>query len=210
MKKYLCLALLWLLAWPLQAAELSGILVPKLSGTALLDALHTGGYVIYFRHGLTVRGKETPDENDLSNCQGQRMLSEQGIAQMQTIGEVFVAQKIPLGAVYSSPYCRCRDSARHLSGKDAEINPYLAWPVSITPEQQELFSINLKQMLATAPSPGNNTLLVSHTANLQAAVGLRIKNEGDAYIFKPSGEDSFTYIGHFAPEEWQALSLAAP
>jgi hypothetical protein len=57
-------------------------------------------------------------------------------------------------------------------------------------------------VLATVPPAGVNVGLVSHTANLQEAVGLWPKPEGVAHVFKPKGDGTFLYVGVMQPESW--------
>src|SRR5262245_11440831 len=95
------------------AAQLVGDTTPKLSGQALVNSLRKGGYVIYFRHGQTTKiGEKDVDDKELENCAIQRNLSQEGEAQTKGIGVAFKKLHIPVGAVYSSPYCRCMDSAK--------------------------------------------------------------------------------------------------
>jgi hypothetical protein len=44
--------------------------------------------------------------------------------------------------------------------------------------------------------------MVSHTANLQEAVGIWPKPEGVAHVFKPTGDGNFSYVGMVMPEVW--------
>src|SRR5688572_25629745 len=105
-----CVIILFALgaAAPLGAGQLEGDTSPKLSGEALIRELQRGGYVIYFRHGITGNfGEKDVADSDLADCTLQRNLSDAGQAQTRAIGAAFKALQIPVGAVYASPYCRC-------------------------------------------------------------------------------------------------------
>jgi hypothetical protein len=54
------------------------------------------------------------------------------------------------------------------------------------------------------------TALISHTANLQEAVGLWPKPEGVAHIFKPRGDGTFSYVGVMQPETWMVEAKQSP
>jgi phosphohistidine phosphatase SixA len=185
------------------AGELSGDISPKLSGPALIKELQKGGYVIYFRHGTTAEvGEKDVAEKDMDNCARQRPLSEGGQAQTREIGAAFKALEIPVGAVYSSPYCRCLDTARNVFGKVPVKEKALHFAIQLRSAERAAVTARLLNMLATVPAPGTNTGLVSHTENLQEAVGVWPKPEGVAHVFKPKGDGTFAYVGVMQPETW--------
>ncbi len=185
------------------AGELSGDITPKLSGPALMKELQKGGYVIYFRHGATAEvGEKDVAEKDMDDCARQRPLSEVGVTQTKEIGAAFRALQIPVGAVYSSPYCRCLDTARNIFGKSAVKEKALHFAIQLRTAERAMVTARLLNMLATVPSAGTNTGLVSHTENLQEAVGVWPKPEGVAHVFKPKGDGTFTYVGVMQPEMW--------
>jgi len=192
-------------AAPLTAGELSGDLQPKASGAALIKELQKGGYVIYFRHGTTAEvGEKDVSEKDMDNCARQRPLSEAGVAQTKEIGAAFKMMQIPVATVYSSPYCRCIDTARNIFGKEPTKAKALHFAIHLRSAERAAVTAELLDMLAKPPAPGTNTALVSHTENLQEAVGLWPKPEGVAFVFKPMGNGKFTYLGVMQPDVWMA------
>src|SRR5215210_8006393 len=64
---------------------------------ALFGELRKGGYVVYFRHGITETAGATDAAADLKRCETQRNLSAQGRAQASTIGRAFKKLRIPVG-----------------------------------------------------------------------------------------------------------------
>lgn len=196
--------LLLLLGAPgvLSAGQLTGDTSPKLSGAALIKELQKGGYVIYFRHGTTSeQGEKDVAGADLDDCSRQRPLADAGQAQTKEIGAALKALRIPAGEVYSSPYCRCLDTARNIFGKVTKSN-FLHFAVHLRSADRTSITAQLLDVLARVPPQGTNTVLVSHTANLQEAVGLWPKPEGVAHVFKPSGDGTFSYVGVMQPEAW--------
>jgi phosphohistidine phosphatase SixA len=197
--------LLWTLSMPggLLAGQLVGDTAPKLQGQELINALKQGGYVIYFRHGLTGKTGETDvAAQDLSNCAIQRNLSEEGQAQTKAIGAGVAKHQISVGAIYSSPYCRAMDTAKNIFGKEVEKSDVLHFAIHVDKAGRAELSAKLRDMLATLPQAGTNTALVSHTANLKEAVDIWPKPEGVAHVFKPEGNGNFSYVGMLLPEEW--------
>lgn len=184
------------------AAELVGDIEPKLQEEEVIQALKQGGYVIYFRHGATNKtGEKSVEKKDLENCAIQRNLSPEGRAQAKAIGAAFKRHKIPIGRVYTSPYCRCVDTAMNLFGK-AKKSDALHFAIHTTKEQRKEITVKLLDMLATAPQDGTNTAIVSHTSNLNNAVKIFPRPEGVAHIFKPEPEGTFSYVGMVEPKTW--------
>jgi len=188
------------------AGEFIGDKTPKIAGKALIKALQKGGYVMYFRHGITGnRGEKNVSPEQIADCSIQRNLSETGIAQTKAIGQTIKKFAIPVEEVYSSPYCRCIDTAINIFGK-AKKSEHLYFAIHVKKDQRKPITTQLLDMLATPPPPDSNTALVSHTANLREAVKIWPKPEGVAHIFKPEGHGKFSYVGLLLPEEWITLS----
>ena len=78
---------------------------------AVWDALRVPGSVVIVRHSYAPGGFDPPDSK-LEDCATQRNLDDNGRAQARRMGEAFRAHGITVGAVRSSPRCRCLDTAR--------------------------------------------------------------------------------------------------
>jgi phosphohistidine phosphatase SixA len=168
-----------------------------LEGRALVDALQQGGFVIYFRHAAT---DQTQTDRDLSRCEAQRNLNEQGRADARAIGAAFQALHIPVGAVLSSGFCRTRDTAQLAFAKAEIVEDLTGFPDS----QREQRTTALRRLLSAPPQPGTNTVLVAHGFNITAAANISIA-EGEAAIFAPGVADGFALVARILPDEWAAL-----
>jgi broad specificity phosphatase PhoE len=102
-----------LAAWPASAAHAS---------EAVWQALRTPGAVVVFRHSYAPGAFDPPDAK-LEDCSTQRNLDANGRAQATRTGEAFRRQGIQVGAVLSSPRCRCLDTARLAFGRVAAWEP---------------------------------------------------------------------------------------
>lgn len=78
---------------------------------SLEDALKTRGTVIMFRHALAP-GFGDPSNFQVADCSTQRNLDARGREQSQTIGRQFKMLGFSTDVVYSSPWCRCLETAR--------------------------------------------------------------------------------------------------
>ena len=80
------------------------------SKKTLIDELQKGGKLIFIRHAYAPGGGD-PDNFDINDCNTQRNLSDTGRVQSQKIGNFFKENKILIGKVYSSEWCRCKETA---------------------------------------------------------------------------------------------------
>ena len=80
------------------------------SKQTLINELQKGGKLIFIRHAYAPGGGD-PDNFDINDCATQRNLSDAGRVQSKKIGNFFEENKIPIGKVYSSEWCRCKETA---------------------------------------------------------------------------------------------------
>ena len=204
-----CLAVIFSLALPLSAnADSLTVTAEKSTVEDLVKQLQSGGLVIFLRHSTTDRSQVDQDRNNLGNCLSQRNLSVTGREQARSIGEAIRKHNIPVGAVITSPYCRCRDTAELAFGT-SRVTEELRFGMGDDVQQTTRLSQALQTMLSTPPEPGTNTVLVSHTANLKEAAGIWPKPEGAAYVFRPVPGQAFEYLGRIPPDAWLA-DIPAP
>ncbi|MEM1172394.1 MAG: histidine phosphatase family protein [Cyanobacteria bacterium P01_H01_bin.35] len=178
----------------------------KLSGTALINALKQGGYVIYIRHAQTEKDYADQLTAVMGNCSTQRTLSEAGWKEAKVIGEGFRKNGIPFNQVISSQYCRAWQTADLAFGK-YEKNGDLNFPKAedYTPEQIAQMKARLDPMLTAVPPKGTNTVIVGHDDLFEASTGIYPDPMGIAYIVKPDGSGNFELIANILPEEWLKL-----
>ena len=174
---------------------------PRLSGRAIAEALRSGGYIVYFRHATTNQEQADTDDPRLKRCEGQRNLSEDGRRMAREFGAAFKTLGVPVGRVITSPYCRTVDTAKLAFGRQEDSNA-LYFAAGVDKEGRTAQRAELLRMLATTPTPGTNTILVSHHANLKEATGIWPKREGDAHVFQPKPGGAFEYVGEVNPETW--------
>ena len=83
---------------------------------AVWEVLRAPGAVVVFRHSYAPGAFDPPDAR-LEDCSTQRNLDADGRAQARRVGEAFRQHGIEVGAVLSSPRCRCLDTARLAFGR---------------------------------------------------------------------------------------------
>ena len=78
----------------------------------LINELHNGGKIIFIRHAYAT-GSGDPDNFDKKDCSTQRNLNFQWIKQSKNIGNFFLYNKVDIDQVFSSEWCRCKDTAKY-------------------------------------------------------------------------------------------------
>lgn len=178
--------------------------VPVDTRTLVADLKH-GGYVIVFRHAPTHRDQADTDPLNYSDTTHQRLLNDKGRELAAEIGIAFLALKIPVGRVYTSEFNRAVETGRLIGGGD--VTPTLdvtEGGLVATPIENDRRAAALKELVATAPPAGTNTIIVTHKPNLVDAFGADwlTSKEADAAVFKPDGHDHATLVARVTPDEW--------
>ena len=170
----------------------------------IVAKLQQGGYVIFLRHTKTDWSQKDIEPFNFNDCSTQRNLTEEGRAQAVKIGEAYRALNIPISEVWSSPFCRCKDTAALVFGA-YELSEDLAHvPFNMDREGKKRLEYLMKrtaELLSAVPPPGKNTVLVGHSPNLIPIVDIRSLPEGNTVVFKPDGKGSFELVGMIFPEQ---------
>jgi phosphohistidine phosphatase SixA len=80
------------------------------SNQNLINELKQGGKLIFIRHAYAPGGGD-PSNFDINDCNTQRNLSNLGKEQAKKIGFFFKSKNILIDQVYSSEWCRCKETA---------------------------------------------------------------------------------------------------
>ena len=80
------------------------------SNNNLIQNLKQGGKLIFIRHAYAPGGGD-PENFKLDDCTTQRNLSKRGQIQAMKIGNFFIENQIEVKKIYSSEWCRCKETA---------------------------------------------------------------------------------------------------
>ena len=80
------------------------------SNQNLINELKKGGKLIFIRHAYAPGGGD-PKNFDINDCKTQRNLNNIGKNQAKKIGSFFKDNNIPIDQIYSSEWCRCKETA---------------------------------------------------------------------------------------------------
>ena len=98
-------------------------LVKAESKKNIIENLKEGGKLIFIRHAYAPGGGD-PENFNINECSTQRNLSESGKIQSRKIGNFFTDNMIKIDNVYSSEWCRCKETA-YLAFKNFETKSFL-------------------------------------------------------------------------------------
>ena len=132
-------------------------------------ALQRGGFIVLIRHALAP-GNGDPPHFRLDDCTTQRNLSEEGRRQARDIGDSFRRRQIPLEAVYSSQWCRCKETARLAFGEFHELAALNSFFGRYEREASQTKSV--LEFLTHHPPGRGNLILVTHQVNISALTGV--------------------------------------
>ncbi len=173
----------------------------------LVERLQGGGYVVFLRHAATDHAQEDDPRVPLTDCSGQRNLDDLGREQSRELGRAWRTLEIPVGEVLSSGYCRTRDTAQLAFGRYETVPALTGIPTEGVGTYGGRVRA-LRRLLGTAPSNGENTVVVGHIKNLEAATKVEIE-EGEAAIFEPLGESRYRLAGRIPASAWRQLASTA-
>ena len=76
----------------------------------LIKEIKQGGKLIFIRHAYAPGGGD-PQNFNLDDCSSQRNLNDDGREQSKNIGALFLKYNLEINNVYSSEWCRCKETA---------------------------------------------------------------------------------------------------
>ena len=167
--------------------------------------LARGGYVILLRHTVTVPGVGDPPGFVLNNCATQRNLSADGRAQAARWRSVVAENSVRIGAVFSSEWCRCVETATIAFGS-ANATPK-KWPAlnsffeSAQNQSAQTAAIKkrLPVLLQEAKKLGKNVVFVTHQVNIVALTGIAPQS-GEAVVIQLDPQRNISVVGRVLVE----------
>jgi len=169
------------------------IAASQLTHAGLKEDLETGSYVLMMRHA-DAPGYSDPNGYNLTDCSTQRNLGDAGKTQAKMIGQWLKTQDIMSAQVFSSPWCRCKDTGTLLNKGSVTVEPSLGSFFENRGnrlEQTRLTQIKIAQLLKT--SPRKPVIMVTHQVNIHAFAGQSVSSGGMILVkVNQSGQ----YVSH--------------
>lgn len=165
----------------------------KQAMASLVNDLQDGQHVLLMRHA-DAPGYGDPAGYVISQCSTQRNLGEYGKSQARAIGLWLTNQGIQKAEVFSSPWCRCQDTAKLLNKGPVKIEPALGSffdDMRLEAKHTEELKTFIKNELARQHRTA--IILVTHHVNIQAYTG-KVVNVGDMVLVRVNKKGE--YLSH--------------
>jgi phosphohistidine phosphatase SixA len=166
-------------------------------------ALKAGGHVALMRHA-EAPGIGDPDGFRLRDCATQRNLDARGRDEARAAGDRLRAERVAIGRVLSSPWCRCRETAELMrTGSPVDVTPVFgsAFGDGGGRSGQLVPLDEARRVMRGWGGPGT-LLVVTHGATIRALLDGPNPATAEAVVVKPSAGGSLVEVGR--------LRLAAP
>lgn len=151
------------------------------SASAVPEVLAQPGHVLILRHA-NAPGVGDPPGMTLGDCATQRNLDERGRKQAKRLGDRIRAAGAPHSQVYTSQWCRCRETARLMALGPVEdltaLNSFFD-----APETRETKLAALREFLDKLPRDGRLVVLVTHQVTVTALTG-HFPSSGEGIVLK--------------------------
>jgi phosphohistidine phosphatase SixA len=153
------------------------------------------GTIVLFRHA-NAPGVGDPPNFKLGDCSTQRNLDEAGREQARRIGAAFRARKVDVRAVWSSQWCRARDTADlAFPGRRKDLPAFNSF-FNDEPRLREEQTKGARDSLRAWRGPGV-LVVFSHQVNITALTGAGMAS-GEGVIVRAAGE-KIEVLGRITP-----------
>ena len=167
----------------------------------MVEALRRGGLILFVRHGVTALDGEDEESVAIGDCGTQRSLSQAGRALAAEVGNAVRELKLPLGPVFTSAYCRCRETADLMFGNGLRVAD-----LAVSDRNDADAGIRLLSVIARMPPPVGDTVLVGHLQRATQAYGV-MPDEGETLVIAPAHDGQGPeLIGHITATQWSDIA----
>lgn len=160
------------------------IAAPVAAGDGLAEQAGAGGRVLMIRHALAP-GSGDPANFQIGDCATQRNLNDAGRKQARRIGTWLRARGITAARVYTSQWCRCRETAELIG-----LGPVTALPSLNSfyerPRDREPNLAALRDFFARQPADGPLVVLVTHYVTIVGITGEAVSS-GEGVLLRLRG-----------------------
>jgi len=156
------------------------------------------GHVLLLRHA-NAPGVGDPAGMKLEDCTTQRNLDDRGREQAKRLGNRLRAAGLTDVRVFTSQWCRCRETARLLAIGPVEDLPALN-SFFEQPETKVARIAALRDFLNSLPPDGRSVVLVTHQVTITALTG-RFPSSGEGLVLQLRPKGGFAEVGDLQDAE---------
>jgi len=168
---------------------------PAHAADTVWEALQTAGSIVVLRHSFAPGGFDPPDAR-LDDCSTQRNLDDSGRRQARLIGEAFRQHGITVGAVLSSPRCRCLDTARLAFGRVESWGPLQG---ALDDTQLRRQRVDQIKKVMNEHRDGPPLVLVTHGSVVTDLTGLNVRM-GEFVVLGRGADGGYSVAGRLYVE----------
>lgn len=172
-----------MMRWIALCFLLSTFGIASVHASELSDALKKSDHVLLMRHALAP-GIGDPAGYTLKDCKTQRNLDSKGREQAQRTGQWLKAQGISQALVYSSAWCRCKETAEKLGlglpAHEVSLNSFFDDMRQASQSNQRLQKFIANQLKIKQDQA---LILVTHHVNIAEFMGQNV-GSGDMVLAK--------------------------
>jgi phosphohistidine phosphatase SixA len=194
-----CSIAAWILALGLAGAQ-------PAAQASLVNQLRHGGLVLVMRHASSPREAPSKATANPDNTTLERQLDESGRRGASAMGSALQRLRIPIGAVFTSPTYRARETVRLARLNDPTAVNELGDGGHSMQGITEAQAAWLRAKAGEVPARGN-TVLVTHQPNLARAFpdwGSTVA-DGETVVLRPDGHGKSGVVGRIPIELWAEL-----
>lgn len=173
----------------------------ELVAAEIVQALRSGGLILYFRHTSTDFSQNDANSRGPEDCANQRNLTDRGRDEARRIGAAIKAIGVPVGTVLASPTCRTVETARLIFGRAEPTTSVRSR--NTDPNDATRFE-PLKQLFQTTVPPRTVLGIVSHGNPFFAVAGAPYLAEGEGALLRPTGSD-WEIVARLRLAQWEKL-----
>ena len=150
------------------------------------------GNVLFIRHTLAP-GFGDPANFMIEDCLTQRNLNAEGKRQAEKIGKLFKRKGLRFTKIFSSEWCRCKETASLIDlGDVIPLKSLNSFYQNIVPKDKTLEALRLD--LHSLEKTSGITLMVTHYVTILAITGIPISSGGAvAYHYKTNTAKELIY-----------------
>ncbi|HZY18141.1 MAG TPA: histidine phosphatase family protein [Ramlibacter sp.] len=159
-------------------------------------ALARPGAVLLLRHA-TAPGVGDPPGFRLGDCSTQRNLDDEGRDEARRLGDLFRRRGIQVGAVWTSQWCRTRETARLAFGDAVQDQPVFNSFFGADAVQRDAQTRQARELLARWRGPGV-LVAVTHQVNITALTGAGM-GSAEGVVVRPRPDGRLEVVGTVQP-----------
>ncbi len=190
------------------AMSVTPAIAASTAGQPLVESLREGGYVLLMRHASSPNARPDKASADRENTTLERQLDKKGRNTSRAMGAAMRALHLPIREILSSPTYRALETIRIAGLPQPRTAAELGDGGQSMQPLQPSPAAWLRNLVATVPAPGTDTLIVTHAPNIIGAFGTNLADvaDGEILVFRPDGNGDAMLAGRIKIEQWPALA----